>query len=150
MSLGNSGFSSSSLILSSVSMQPQHCIGDQRTRSLHGYWYCPLFLSDVKARTAGREREREADKVYVNLQHAQNQTRTSKGFFMQAGRQATTRTDGTGQMPLAHARASHRLHMSHSDAPVWPHAAGHHWRGWGLLNKTLWGENIYIYIERGI
>lgn len=24
-------------------MQQQHCIGDQGTRSLHGYWYCPLF-----------------------------------------------------------------------------------------------------------
>lgn len=51
-----SGFFLLSFFPSSVSMQPQHCIGDQRTRSLHGYCYCPLFPSDVKPRQAKRLR----------------------------------------------------------------------------------------------
>lgn len=35
---------------STVSMQQQDCIGDQCTRSLHGYWYCPSYLTSNNSR----------------------------------------------------------------------------------------------------
>lgn len=134
------GFFLLSFFPSSVSMQPQHCIGDQRTRSLHGYCYCPLFPSDVKPRQAKRLRnslsvcnmQKKIRRRGKNIEGLQNM-QTPLGAFQTTGQY-------TGQMSLAHARTSHRLHMSHSAAPVWPHAAGHHRldrQGWGALNTTL-------------
>lgn len=117
-------------------------------RSAHSQSPWVLLLSALpiwRQTTAGKEAEKLCQSATCikirrrgkNIEGLQN-IETALSAFQTTGQYS-------GQMSLAHARTSHRLHMSHSDAPVWPHAAGHHRldrQGWGALNTTY---KIYRY-----